>query len=186
MYPVHRVHEQSGLYQLTQSKEKDNRMLLPAILCEGFWEPDCCNEWGQSIPLNACTSHDTDPLVWKIHLARILACILYCFRCLPEIVICQSGRIKEWSVWWRREQSGTRGPGVQEDVKAKEEHLGRDLASAEVSGKVFNRLLPEFQPWWRTVSKEEKYKVHLCGRNGWTVWRSWVVVAKDLLSCKWL
>lgn len=44
-------------------------MLLPAILCEEFWEADCCHEWGHSIPQNDCTSHNTEPLdgniIWQ-------------------------------------------------------------------------------------------------------------------------
>ena len=32
---------------------------------------------------------------------------------------------------------------MQEDVKAKEEHLGRDLAPTEVSSKVLNWLLQD-------------------------------------------
>lgn len=59
-------------------------------------------------------------------------------------------------MWRGVEQSGTRSPGVQEDVKAKEGHLGRDLAPTEVGGKVLigsyktriSALMKEgFQEW---------------------------------------
>lgn len=46
-------------------------------------------------------------------------------------------------MWRGEEQSGTRSPAVQEDVKAKEEHLGRDLAPTEANGKVLNWLLQD-------------------------------------------
>lgn len=67
------------------------------------------------------------------------------------------------------EQSGTRSPGVQEDVKAKKDHLGRDLAAREDSSKVLNGsyrtrlsvlMEEDFQEW------NEK---HICGRSDWTV-----------------
>lgn len=58
---------------------------------------------------------------------------------------------------------------MQEDVKAKTEHLGRDLAIREDSSKVLNGsyrtrlsvlMEEDFQEW------NEK---HICGRRGWTV-----------------
>lgn len=66
------------------------------------------------------------------------------------------------------EQSGTRSPGVQEDVNAKEEHLGRDLAPTEVSSKVLNWLLKEqnFSPGEGGLFRS--------GKKDTSMWKKWL------------
>jgi len=66
---------------------------------------------------------------------------------------------------------------VQENVIAKEEHLGRDLASADVSGKVLNWLLEyqNFSPDEGVFSRQRMKSI--------SVYKKWLDCLKILSSC---